>query len=114
MDKLEKLFTGFFIVLLVLCIIVFFHYYNKEEKKIKDLNGDGLITKNEIEYHIKKELDKRLETPPEFKGLVKSCFSGFLRGLMMGILVNGYEGAITTGIVLAVINPIMTGIEPML
>ncbi len=111
MDKLEKLYTGVFIIILIVAIIIFIHYYNKKEEVIEDINGDGVISMNEIRYHIKKELDERSHKPPQFKGVVKSSISGFLRGLLTGIIINGLEGALTSGIVLAVINPIIAGVE---
>lgn len=114
MDKLDKLYTSIFIIILIGAIFVFLHYYNREENAIQDLNGDGSISISEIEYHVKKELDKRANRPPRFKGIVKSAVTGFLRGTLMGFILNGLEGALTSGIVLAVVNPIMTGIEPLI
>jgi hypothetical protein len=114
MDKLEKIYTGIFIGVLFIAIIIFIHYYNKKDNEISDLNNDGVISESEIEYHIKKELDKRSNRPPKFRGIVKSSISGFLRGTLMGLILNGLEGALTSGIVLAVVNPIITGLEPML
>lgn len=110
MDKLENLYTGVFIVFLLLVFYVFFHYYNLEEEDA-DLNGDGVLDQSEITYHIKKELDRRSKQPPRLKGVVKSCISGMFRGFLMGMLLNGLEGAITSAVVLGTINPIVTGIE---
>lgn len=110
MDKLEKIYTGVFIVFLLLTFYMFFHYYNLEENDA-DINNDGIIDNEELSYHIKKELDKRSGQPPRFKGIVKSCISGLFRGFLMGMMLTGFEGAITSALVLGTINPIVTGIE---
>lgn len=111
MDKLDKLYTGVFIVFLMLTFYVIYHYYNLEDDTVVDLNNNGIIESEEIKFHIKKELDRRSKQPPRFHGIVKSCISGIFRGFLMGMLLNGWEGAITSAIVLGTINPIVTGIE---
>lgn len=110
MDKLENLYTGVFVVFLLLVFYVFFHYYNLE-KENADTNGDGIVDENELSYHIKKELEKRSKQPPRLRGIIKSCVSGLFRGFLMGMLLTGMKGAITSAIVLGTINPIVTGIE---
>jgi hypothetical protein len=107
----KKIKIGFFIFVIIICILVYLHYYNIEQKKFNDINNDGLIDNNELNYHIKQEIDKKQKQPPQFKGIVKSSVTGLLRGLLMGLVLGGIEGAITTGIVLATINPIISGIE---
>jgi hypothetical protein len=107
----KKIKIGFFIFVIIICILVYLHYYNIEQKKFNDINNDGLIDNNELSYHIKQEIDKKQKQPPQFKGIVKSSVTGLLRGLLMGLVLGGIEGAITTGIVLATINPIISGIE---
>jgi hypothetical protein len=84
-----------------------------EAEHIEDIDGDGRISPNELSYHIKKEMALKSQQPPQFWGIVKSCLSGLLRGFLMGILLNGLEGAIVTSIALGTINPIMTTIEHM-
>lgn len=114
MDKLEKLYSGVFVVFLLLAIYIFFHYYNLQNEKIADLNSDGIIDNDELAYHIRKELDRKSKSPPSLYGLVKSAASGAMRGALMGLLLNGVEGAATSAIVLGLINPIITGVEFMI
>lgn len=114
MDKLSKLYTGVFVVFLVLISFILLHYYRlDEENDITDLNNDGKIDQNEIDVHIKKILDNRSKQPPQFKGIIKSMLTGVTRGALMGLLLNGIEGSITSAIVLGIINPIITSIEFM-
>jgi len=110
MSALKDLYTGTFIVMFLLVIYIFIHYYKKEEEEIVDLNHDGQIGTSEIVHHIKKELDKS-NHPPKFWMIVKSCLTGLLRGFLMGMLLNGVEGAVVTGISLGIINPIMLSID---
>ena len=107
----KKIKIGFFIFIILICIMVYLHYYNIEQKKISDINNDGLIDNNELIHYIKQEIDKKQKQPPQFKGIVKSSVTGLLRGLLMGLVLGGIEGALTTGIILATINPIISGIE---
>ena len=87
MDKLENITNTIFIIFLILVIYIFYHYYNIVPNDI-DENGDGIVTDDEIKIYIKKEIDRRLESPPQFKGVVKSSLSGFFRGFLMGLLLN--------------------------
>ena len=115
MDKLEKLYTGATIAFVILIIFIFIHYYNVSEKNdILDLNDDGIIDSNELAYHIKKEIDKQSKEAPSFKGIIKSFLTGIVRGIFMGLLLYGPEGALTSALVLGMINPIITSIEHLL
>lgn len=111
MATLKDLYTGTFVVLFLLMIFIFIYYYKKEEDSIVDINGDGQLGTSEIAHHIKKELDNNSRKPPKFWGIVKSCLTGLLRGFLMGLLLNGIEGATVTAISLGVINPIMVSID---
>lgn len=113
MDKLGKLANAVFVVFMVLVVYIFYHYYNREEPIEIDTDGDGVISPQEIKEYIKKELDRRSKRPPQFRGILKSALSGALRGAFMGLLLNGVEGAVTSAIVLGMINPIITGMEHM-
>lgn len=107
----KKIKLGFYIFVVIICIIIYIHYYNLEQNQVEDHNRDGLIDSDELTHHIKKEIEKKQKQPPQFKGIVKSSVTGLLRGLLMGLVLGGVEGALTTGIVLATINPIISGIE---
>ncbi len=113
MDKFEQITNGVFIVFMILTLYIFYHYYFKEPPIEIDEDGDGVITKAELTNYIKKELDRRASTPPQFRGIIKSSISGALRGALMGLLINGAEGAVVGALVLGTINPIITGIDHM-
>ncbi len=112
MDKLEKIANAVFIVFAILVIYIFYYYYTKEDLSSEiDTDGDGIVTRAELKAYIKKELERHAENPPQFRGVVKSAISGAVRGACTGLLLSGVEGAITSAIVLGMINPIITGIE---
>ena len=107
----KKIKLGFYIFVVIICIMIYLHYYNLEQNQVEDHNKDGIIDSDELTHHIKNEIEKKQKQPPQFKGIVKSSVTGLLRGLLMGLVLGGVEGALTTGIVLATINPIISGIE---
>lgn len=107
----KKIKLGFFIFVVIICIMIYLHYYNIEQNQVQDSNNDGLINNDELKDHIKKEIEKRQKQPPQFRGIVKSSVTGLLRGLLMGLVLGGVDGALRTGIILATINPIISGVE---
>ncbi len=113
MDKLEKLQSAVGLVFMIVVIYIFYYHYNRDISNDIDANHDGVITKPELDYYIKKELDRRAKNPPQFKGILKSAMSGALRGALMGLLLNGIEGAIASALVLGMINPIIASVEHM-
>lgn len=113
MASIKDLYTGTFVVLFLLAIYILIYYYKKEEELIADINGDGSIGLSELSHHIKKELEHKSNQPPRFWMIVKSCMTGLLRGFLMGVMLNGLEGAVVTSLSLGIINPIMTSIDHM-
>jgi hypothetical protein len=75
-----------------------------------DLNGDGIVTKKEMHDAINHAFREKNNTL-KISCIIKSATMGALRGGITGFLINGLEGAVTGGIVLAIINPILTGAE---
>ena len=57
------------------------------------------------------EITKKKTQPIDLNDLYKNAISGALRGCLMGLITSGVEGAITGGITMALINPMITGIE---
>jgi len=55
-----------------------------------------------IHYHCY-EMDK--------SPLIKTAYSGAIRGFLMGIILGGMDGAIATSITLGTINPIVYYVE---
>jgi len=112
MYNLQVLQNATFVVFLLLAIYIFGYYYlHNEEPNILDSDGDGQITKKEVIEFINRELDNRAKRPPQFKGIVKSALSGAMRGAVMGLILNGLEGAAAGAIILGSINPIITSLE---
>lgn len=111
MDKLNKITNAVFVVFIILVIYIFYFYYTKKKDEDVDMNGDGIVTKVELQEYVKKEMERRSKSPPQFSSILKSSISGAIRGALMGLIINGIEGAITSAIVFGTINPILTGIE---
>jgi hypothetical protein len=113
MDKLNRLYNAVFVVLLIVVIYVFYCAYNRDPPPDMDMDYNGIVTAIEVKEYLKKELDRRSKSPPQFKMVMRSAMSGAFRGALMGLLLNGIEGAATSAIVLGMINPIITSIDHM-
>ncbi len=113
MDKLNKITNVAFAVFVILVLYIFYHYYTRPDPVEIDTDGDGVISPEEIKEYIKKEIDRRSKSPPQFRGILKSAISGIVRGALMGLLLGGVEGAATSAIVLGTINPIISSFEYM-
>lgn len=115
MYSLDNISIGVYVVFVMILFILLTHTYHRESQLAEfneiDLNGDGIITRQELKHHLAKELEKRNSQPPKMEGLVKSATSGIIRGFLMGLLINGFEGAVLGAFVLGTINPIISGIE---
>lgn len=109
MDKLEKIYNGVFLAMLILAVYILFYKYNEEKKM--DLNNDNHISQDEIRQYVSNIMKEQSNQPNDFRSVVKSSISGAMRGAIMGLILNGVEGAVTSGLVMAVINPIISGIE---
>jgi len=108
MDKLDKLANAVFVIFVTLLIFIFVHYYTHEQKNNEEVPNDTkLVTRREMCKYI----DLTSKKPPRFRTLIKSATSGAIRGAFMGLLLNGVEGAITSAIVLGMINPLITSFE---
>ena len=88
-------------------LLIEVHYVHQEEtKKLMEMTNDLYepISKKEL-YAI---LDNKL---PTRRSLIRSASTGAIRGAIMGMLLYGVEGAVTGGIVFAIVNPIIIGCE---
>jgi len=109
MDKLGKIYNAVFISLIIVLIYILAnHYYYGEEVK-PDFSDEE--SNKDLTSYIKKEIQAHTSGPPSTKKIIKSIFTGAIRGALMGLLLNGVEGAITSALVLGTINPIITAIE---
>jgi hypothetical protein len=92
MSKINNLLTGTFIVLLLFTIFILIYYY---------LEYDD----DKHEIYLRTITDKRSKL--HYKTLATSCGAGFIRGLLMGMLLGDIETGLLTGISVAIVNPLM-------
>lgn len=115
MYSLSSISIGVYVTFVIMLFITLTYTYRKEKQLAEfdeiDLNGDGIITRQELKHHLTKELEKRSNQPPKMEGLAKSATSGIIRGFLMGLLINGFEGAVLGAFVLGTINPIISSVE---
>lgn len=111
-NKLDNLANLGFAVFVLLMIYIMYTSYYREPPASPDLDGDGIVTKKELQAYIAAELERKSKSPPQFRGLIKSAISGAVRGGLMGLLLsNTLEGAAVSAIVLGVINPVVGSVE---
>jgi hypothetical protein len=95
------------VIALLLILIIVFAFANGQEKELGEYERR---LPSEFAYYC--ELEKRRKFTTE--ALAKSCISGFIRGALIGAIVNGYSGAAVGGTVFAVMNPVIIAIEQYL
>ncbi len=109
MDKLEKIYNSVFITLIIVLIYILANHYVNNEAIEPDYIDE--TSNNDLSSYIKKEINTHVSTPPTMKKILKSMLTGAIRGALMGLILNGFEGALTSALVLGTINPIITTIE---
>lgn len=117
MSKFSELSIGILVVMCLIVLIEAYIIYNYIEKEADilhqlDLNGDGVVSRSELKYILNHHTKKK--STPSIDRLIQSARTGALRGGLMGLISHGIEGAVAGGLVLAVINPMVSGIEHML
>ncbi len=112
MDRLIKLYNVFYIAFfLCMCVLLIYKYY---QKKPIESNGNKEYDSNEIQKFVEYTARENEPHPAGYHAIVRSSLSGMLRGVILGLILHGAEGAITSGAVLAVVNPLVLSIEHVL
>ncbi len=109
MDKLEKIYNAVFITLIIVVVYILANHYIYNDPVEPDFSDER--SNRDLTSYIKKEISTHTNAPPNMKKIFKSIITGAIRGGLMGLLLNGVEGAITSALVLGTINPIITSIE---
>ena len=109
MDKLEKIYNAVFITFIIILIYILAYHYLTDETVVPDFSDEN--SNRDLASYIRKEIRANSNTPPTLKKIIKSMLSGAIRGALMGLALNGVEGAITSAIVLGTINPLITSVE---
>lgn len=116
MNTFGDLSVGAIVVLFILVLIELYYFtddtdYNELTLKNLDINGDGKVSRRELKYYLleveKKKKNKQIFT----KDLKKSIASGVVRGFLMGLILNSFEGGLVLGLMLGILNPIIAGAE---
>jgi hypothetical protein len=102
-----NIFLGIFMLFLVEVIYIYYHHENKE--KIIYISTDS--EKQKIIEIINEEYERKNKEPIQINGIIKCSTSGALRGMLTGLLIGGIEGGVTGSIIMAVINPLIAGVE---
>lgn len=137
MTKLADLSKGVLIGLLVVYIIIIIYamiYDKKRDNEIRIYNNNmeryykfsknlssetrnysiNELDKHEIEEIVNKILEKKTNEKSLLKRIVNSGKTGFLLGSISGGITGGPQGAMATGFMLALVNPIVITLNEFL
>jgi len=79
-----------------------------------DKNGDGIITRKELKQHLLNIEKKRKFNNISSTDIAKSIISGVIRGFIMGLILNSFEGGVVLGLILGTVNPIILGSKSLI
>ncbi len=117
MNKFSELSrTGIIIVLILFIVIVSIWYENQTQNPVQvlDLDGDGKISKSELKYYLTKLEENKKKKYITRSDIFQNIFSGLVRGILMGLILDDMEGGFTLALMLGLINPILTVVETWL
>ncbi len=117
MNKFNELSrTGVMIVVVLFVIIISFWYENQTQNPVQilDLDGDGKISKTELKYYLLQLEENKKKKAITRSDIFQNVFSGLVRGVLMGLILDDMEGGFTLAIMLGLINPILTVVETWL
>lgn len=116
MNKFKDISVGS-LVFLSIILLLQLHYFYKKRSRVKtiedimrelDYNQDGKITRKELKYYLEKIEQERKNNIMSINDFLQTVFGGVIRGFAMGLLLNSMEGGIVLGIMLGIINPLIT------
>jgi len=115
MHKISDLSTAVVIILILIFLtqIWFLLDYSDENEALADLdhNKDGAVSREELKnylLHIQQSKEKKTIKIGE---LLKSMYSGAIRGMLMGFVIADWEGGLTLAIISGILNPVITSTE---
>jgi len=118
MNKFSDLSYGTVIILIIAVIIITHYCYIRQTDSSPihnlDLDGDGKVSRSELKHYLLLLEKERSKKRIHYFDIIKSMGSGFVRGLLMGLILQDFEGGLTLGLVLGLINPVLTGLEKMI
>lgn len=116
MKKFSDVSFGVIIIFIIGLLLEIYFVYEDEsalyadDLSAADTDGDGLIQRSELKQLLAKHQNE-LAGKFTMDKLVKNIKSGFIRGVILGTLLNGLEGALCYGFVLSIVNPLVTAFE---
>jgi hypothetical protein len=124
MPKLAEFSQGFLVAAIVLYVCVFayaIHHDSSRELEIKQINNvldtyhkDTNKQFEDVEIIVKGVMDKKDKEKSMFRKLINSGKTGFFVGLLSGTITVGPSGALATGVVFGLINPIVMVLNEIL
>jgi F0F1-type ATP synthase assembly protein I len=115
MNKLRDLSKSGTIIIVCLMILLLYYWYDNMDEidQIRKIDADknGVVTKAELRDYLIWIEKTRRKKRIRLVDIAHSMYSGFIRGLLMGLILRDFEGGITLGLILGIINPVISGAE---
>lgn len=109
MKKIKDLSYGV-ITILIITIIMMFFYDTGEQTFLKelDLNKDGIVSRGELSKYLNRISN---DNTVKKQTMIKKIKTGFIRGFLMGVILQDLEGGMVLALILGIINPMLHNIE---
>ena len=118
MNKFKDISSTVMIILTLAVIIQVYIYYDKDYKVDKlaslDINQDGVVSRKELKYYLKLLNDKKHKKLIKFNDVLTSSLNGAARGLLMGLILQDFQGGLVLGLMLGVLNPLLANSDKLL
>lgn len=115
MNKLKDT-SLFVIVVIFLIVITVGNTYDKAKTPNEifgeiDKNRNGVLSRGEFKYYMEKlEKNKSL---PKASSMSLTIVKGLVQGVVMGAILNDFEGGVILSLILSAVNPLMYIVEQM-
>lgn len=110
MPKFRDISIGIYIML-VFILLMEFYYIDNYHKKHPEDHSKHTADYHDFKMHMKQHTEEIKQRPASTRAMIKSIKTGFLRGLILGLVTFSYEGALAGGLLYAIVNPLILGIE---
>lgn len=114
MPKFKDISIGIYVVLVIVCLMELYYAYNAPKTATYSIPPEHKKNYDKFKTYLALHAEEVKKRPASFQAMLKSIKTGFLRGMLLGLVTFSFEGALAGGLLYAVANPIILGIEHVL
>mgnify|MGYP003402320186 CR=1 FL=1 len=98
-------------VILIFILIFQFYYTDSYHKRNPEDHSKHTADYHKFKMNMQQHKEETKQQPATTSAMIKSIKTGFLRGLLLGLVTFSFEGALAGGFLYAIINPIVLGFD---